>query len=182
MVDVIPDRRPGRSLFILTLLLLALSASSAEEDWNDAGIEWVKEGGWQGALDRAGETGRPILLLVHRTWCGACKQLRPRFAESKEIERLAGDFVMVRTHEEGGDFDGDLFKPDGGYFPRILFFDSAGNFLEQVTQREDKYKYFHYEEASIVKAMGQASKLNAAGKPKETAEEDKEDENDKEEL
>ena len=38
---------------------------------------------------------------------------------------------MVNNHVES-EFSGPPFTPDGGYVPRILFFDSEGKFMEDV--------------------------------------------------
>ncbi len=138
-------------------------AKTNVEDWNNEGISWLAEEdhGWEDSVTKATAEGKPILLLVHRTWCGACKQLRPNFAKSKDIEALSGDFVMLKSAGEVADFDHERFKPDGGYFPRILFFDSRGELMEGVVQREDKYKYFHFGAESIVKSMKEAIQINA---------------------
>ena len=46
---------------------------------------------------------------------------------------------MVKSSDES-EFAGDEFGPDGGYVPRILFFDDAGQHMKDIVQREDKYK------------------------------------------
>ena len=52
-------------------------------------------------LDAIMENGsdKPTMLLISKTWCGACKQLKTAFnaanAESKEVEGLAQKFNMV---------------------------------------------------------------------------------------
>uniref|UniRef100_A0AC34GX71 DUF255 domain-containing protein n=1 Tax=Panagrolaimus sp. ES5 TaxID=591445 RepID=A0AC34GX71_9BILA len=33
-------------------------------------IEWVK---WEDAIEKALEVNKPIFLLIHKTWCHACK-------------------------------------------------------------------------------------------------------------
>lgn len=142
---------------------LASAQKMVEEekaDWNDNRIAW-REPNWSAVRKEAAATSRPILLLVHRTWCSACKQLRPQFAKSKDIEVLSEQLVMVKTAEEQGEFTRSQFGPDGNYFPRILFFDSNGEFLNEIAPRKDKYKYFHFGAESIVKAMKKALRINS---------------------
>ena len=63
---------------------------SADDDgWNESGIEWTSAettrdhrgvanevSAWDAALEKASKEKKPLMLLIHRTWCGACKKLR----------------------------------------------------------------------------------------------------------
>ena len=166
------------AFLILTLFLVPVPSHAAEDDpsdgWN-AGVKWVPD--WDSAVTQANEEGKPLMLLIHRKWCGACKSLKPKFAASAEIAAKSGELVMVQSADES-EYTQDTFSPDGGYVPRILFFrvpaEGEPVFLEQITQREDQYKYFHYDAPSIVKSMGEAvDAVKNAEETKETIEDGK---------
>lgn len=72
-------------------LFIFCYASSNARGWNDK-INWyLLNDGLQAARD----ANKPIMIVIHKTWCGACKRLKSAFAASKEIEELSSKFVMV---------------------------------------------------------------------------------------
>ena len=123
--------------------------------WGDD-IAWVEH-----AVARkiAKKSGRPVMYVVHKTWCGACKNLKPKFAASEEIAKLSAEFVMVNV-QDSEEPAGDQFKPDGGYIPRILFAGSSGRVDPSVinTVGNPKYKYFYSDAESIVASMKRVTK------------------------
>ncbi|CAG5132164.1 unnamed protein product [Candidula unifasciata] len=130
------------------------AASDKVKTWG-RNIKWVslKEG-----QQMAREQRKPAMIVFHKPWCRACKALRPRFANSQDIEHLASDFVMISVEEDDSPKSSDL-SPDGAYIPRILFLDPSGNVMKHVTAKgTEGYKYYYNETKSIVDSMKQVLK------------------------
>lgn len=160
----------ARSVF-LTALVMALMfvAGMAVEDrgWGSH-IDWMT---LSDAKKRAAADNKPVMLLLWKTWCGACKQLRPKFAADPEIAALSKEFVMVQTADEEEPSD-EMYRPDGGYIPRILFLAPNGEVMKDITNQagNPRYAYFYPSPAEIVDSMRKAVarvKLAAAGTHKE---------------
>lgn len=134
--------------------------------WNDD-IPWVS---LEAALDIAKKENKPIFLLIHKSWCHACKSLRPKFAKAKEIAELSKQFVMVNTEDDEEPWE-EQYQPDGKYIPRIFFLDPEGNVMSDVKNPKmeyEQYQYYYSNPAPIITAMKQVLKrLESAGKPAE---------------
>lgn len=118
---------------------------------------------WRGLSEgftEAASLGRPIMLVVHASWCSQCKALRPAFADPALVA-LSDRFVMINVDQDL-EPSSQQHGPDGRYVPRVLFFDAAGNLDEQLlNSSRRRYKYYYSPHDDLVGAMRQALERHA---------------------
>ncbi|CEF59760.1 Thioredoxin-like fold domain-containing protein [Strongyloides ratti] len=118
-------------------------------------IDWVS---WDNAIELAEQQEKPIFLLVHKTWCHACKSLKKTLESSnarKAFKILSKYFIMVNTEDDEEPYE-DEYRPDGKYIPRLVFLDKNGDLLEQFINKrgeQKNYKYYYSTPADIVASM-----------------------------
>ena len=118
-------------------------------------IEWVK---WEDAIEKALEVNKPIFLLIHKTWCHACKALKKTMQQSnarKAFKKLSEYFVMVNTEDDEEPFE-EEYRPDGKYIPRLLFLDKNGDLISDIKNKKAEYKnyaYYYSSPADILNSM-----------------------------
>jgi len=115
------------------------------------------------AIEESASTGKPIMVVICQTWCGACTRLKKKIEKNKYVKELADCFNMVSLI--GDDIPSrreraDLY-PDGDYFPRILFLSPDGEVNADITnpeavkqKRPHLYSYWDCESLAI--SMAQA--------------------------
>ena len=95
-------------------------------------------------------------MLVHKTWCGACKALKRAWNDDAAIESLSAKFVMTNC-EDDEEPDGEKWTPDGGYIPRLMFVGDDGDLLEVINEKGNpQYKYYYSSPAQVTAAMESA--------------------------
>lgn len=72
-------------------------------------------------LKSAKSESKPICLIVHKAYCGACRILIPKLASCASVKKMSKDFVMVNAYN-GEDPKATLYAPDGTYVPRFAIF------------------------------------------------------------
>uniref|UniRef100_A0A183BMN4 Thioredoxin domain-containing protein n=1 Tax=Globodera pallida TaxID=36090 RepID=A0A183BMN4_GLOPA len=118
-------------------------------------IDWVP---WDEAIENALDKNKPIFLLIHKTWCHACKTLRKIMQQSnakKAFKKLSEYFIMVNTADDDEPFE-EEYRPDGKYVPRILFLDKNGDTLTDFKNKKAEYKnyaYYYSSPADILNTM-----------------------------
>ncbi|VDK83856.1 unnamed protein product [Litomosoides sigmodontis] len=118
-------------------------------------IDWVK---WEDAVETAMEVNKPIFLLIHKSWCHACKALKKTFQQSnarKAFKTLSKYFIMVNTEDDEEPYE-EEYRPDGKYIPRVLFLDKNGDLLAQFKNKKAEYKnyaYYYSSPADVLNSM-----------------------------
>ncbi|XP_022806167.1 thioredoxin domain-containing protein 12-like [Stylophora pistillata] len=117
-------------------------------------IDWKT---YSEGLKEAESSHKPLMLIIHKSWCGACKALKPKFAESKEIEELSKKFVMINVEDDEEPRD-SKFQIDGAYIPRIFILDSYGHVQKDIYNKKGNpsYKYYYGSPPGIVDSMKEA--------------------------
>jgi protein-disulfide reductase (glutathione) len=113
-------------------------ATAAANGFNDA-IAWraLDEG-----LDEAKRLGRPLMLVVHASWCGKCRALKPSFADA-DLAALSEQFVMVNVDQDQTPRS-TQYAPDGTYVPRIVFLDPQSGRPDETLLNASRRRYVYY--------------------------------------
>jgi len=139
------------AIFAFTMML----AYAASNGYNDK-IDWIND--LTQAKTIAKEQNKPILTMIVKSWCGACKRLQSQFqtADDKLVE-MSKKFVMVNLKDDAEPKDA-AYAPDGGYIPRIIYSDVSGTVRPEFsnTRRPDSYKYFYSDVPSVIEGMERA--------------------------
>ncbi len=133
--------------FVFTLMMMSLMmmppvalarAPKHADLWNGAAINWqdIKSGVFE-----ASQTGKPVVMVFHATWCTACKKYRSVFQDKGVIE-AAKDFIMILIDGDAEKEVNGAFSPDGTYVPRTIFLDAGGNIRPEFKGQGDA-KYPH---------------------------------------
>lgn len=138
------------SCALLAVLVLPTVAGNLARGFNDE-IEWLN---MEDGLEQAKLQKKPVFMLIHKSWCGACKALKPKFTTSIEILALSKKFAMINLQddEEPSDFE---YLPDGGYIPRILICDENGKVQKEFYNEAGsaQYKYYYPNIEDIIDTM-----------------------------
>ncbi|PNJ55887.1 AGR2 isoform 7, partial [Pongo abelii] len=80
----------------------------------------------------------PLMIIHHLDECPHSQALKKVFAENKEIQKLAEQFVLLNLVYETTD---KHLSPDGQYVPRIMFVDPSLTVRADITGRYSNRLY-----------------------------------------
>ncbi|XP_026477125.1 thioredoxin domain-containing protein 12-like [Ctenocephalides felis] len=107
----------------------------------------------------AAKDDKPLLVIIHKSWCSSSCALAESARKCPEMIRLANFFIMVNLRDDQEPKD-KKYMPDGGYTPRALFFTPQGEFRPDIINHAGPTQYqFYYPNASeLAKSMALALK------------------------
>jgi len=157
--------------FIYSLLtVIALGLVSTIVDCSELARGWGKNIQWvtlEKAKEISMESNKPVMVIIHKTWCGACKSLKKDVAKDKAFAKFSSNLVMVNLEDDEEPTD-PSFSPDGGYVPRVFFLPAATQKVDPSIYNVNgnkEYKYFYYETEDLLDSMKKA--VNAAAQKTE---------------
>lgn len=148
----------------ITMTVITLAYVLSVADCNKLARGWRDDINWvtlDKARELAVEENKPVMVIIHKTWCGACKSLRAEVAKDEELAKYSSNLIMVNLEDDEEPKDAS-FAPDGGYVPRIFIL-SAGTgkvdaSIYNVNGNQD-YKYFYYQSKHLLTAMKKAVEM-----------------------
>eukprot|EP00004_Rigifila_ramosa_P021787 TRINITY_DN585_c0_g1_i2.p2 TRINITY_DN585_c0_g1~~TRINITY_DN585_c0_g1_i2.p2 ORF type:complete len:165 (+),score=50.37 TRINITY_DN585_c0_g1_i2:24-497(+) len=146
-------------MLALAVLVLAAAVGAAAGGAGTPGlgrgfgdkVEWHS---LEDGLKLAKELNKPAMVLIHKSWCGACKSLGAAVSVSDEVAAASSDFVCINVQDNEEPAD-PKYKPDGGYIPRVLFLEADGTVRAELKnpQGNPKYAYFYSSPSQLVAGM-----------------------------
>lgn len=108
------------------------------------------------ALAQARREERPIMLVVHASWCRSCRALKPAFA-APDLTTLSRDLIMVNVDQDEEPTARE-YAVDGSYIPRVLFLDpTTGHPIEDLYNAErPRNRYYYSPHDDLVGSMKKA--------------------------
>lgn len=124
---------------VLLLAALPARATTVEhaDQWNAPAIAWRD---MQTGVPEAIKTGKPVLMVMHATWCTACRRYREVFKDERVITQ-SKKFVMILVDVQTYPDVNGAFAPDGTYVPRTLFVDSDGEVDKVLVGSDPQYPH-----------------------------------------
>ncbi|KAJ8794694.1 hypothetical protein J1605_003003, partial [Eschrichtius robustus] len=129
----------GRSQLLVGLQLYIIG-------WGDQLI-WTQT--YEEALYKSKTSNKPLMIIHHLDECPHSQALKKTFAENKEIQKLAEQFVLLNLVYETTD---KHLSPDGQYVPRIMFIVQHSETTGIVHQYSIPFGFFFVDPSLTVRA------------------------------
>jgi thiol:disulfide interchange protein len=121
---------PWRFLLLLGVLGtgIVLAGQFRQGDPESDRVSWRTS--YDQAVQEAGETGRPLLVVFGADWCGPCEQMKARvFSDKTVADTIEARFVPLRVDltENGGPNDSLARRFGVTGIPALFVLDPRGN-------------------------------------------------------
>ena len=138
---------------LLTMLFVAVAALNTAAADNHKKLKTF-DGTFEAALEHAAEIQKPVFVMAHAEWCGACRQLENNtLSEGEVIAFLNNNFVSFDFDIEKGEGP-DLAEkfnirrtpsllfitPDGEVYHSFTGYKNAKNFLSEANKAAKKFE------------------------------------------
>lgn len=128
-------------ILLAAILLMPMAVRAATPDhadlFNGAEINWRDP---KSGIFEASKSGKPVIMVMHATWCSACKKYRDVF-KNPGVVAASKDFIMILVDADKEKEINGAFSPDGTYVPRTLFIDSEGNVSESYIGKDPQFPH-----------------------------------------
>ncbi len=138
---------------LLTLTFFAFAAYGSATADNHKKLKTV-DGSFEAALEYAAETQKPVFVMAHAEWCGACRRLeRNTLSDGEVIGFMNANFVNFDFDIEKGEGPELVEKfniqrtpsllfitPDGEVFHSFTGYKNARNFLSEADEAAKKFE------------------------------------------
>lgn len=111
-----------RSGLTILLIIFVFGEEVYEEDETDDpsngfGEQYKWSLDLESALREGRETGKPVVVIIHKSWCPHCDKLKEDFSKNQALLEISSHFVLVNCMDDDEPKD-KSYAPDGFYVPR----------------------------------------------------------------
>ncbi len=111
------------------IIVISFTMISSLNIYSNTSIKWLNN--FEQALSIAKSENKPIMLFIHTTWCGWCREYENVTFKDKDIIKEAQNFVPVEIDAEK-DAEGTSLRSRYNIraYPTVLFLDPSDNILD----------------------------------------------------